>query len=611
MQTLFHTTVHILRKAFPPQRRALAAWTGGALLLVFLSVTVYAAVREEQPSVLVQTGYSDAADADMGSGNTLIQPELLSGSSSTMLLGSVLSNDTANIYPRRDGIIEDIYVDIGDHIEKNQVIALLLPQGVEGQSAAMIAEQGARRDQAASELSSAKIVAEQMVSNAVQQVLEKETELTVAKREQQAVLKRFAELDANVSQMNEQALTAVRSARQLIEQILTGSNSRSGEDIHEEDIRRQLGLLNTQIRYTIAPQFTELDSLEQQMLSAEEHERAKFLEQIIDVADTALSTTVSLLGATPSVPNAQPGLFTQEEIAALTQSVFGAQQNLFMAKEKFQNARIALETLSSSEPELALAYRTESVEGAMSNSVRMLEAQLGTVRDSVRLTEANQQQMAERQRSMLSVADAMLQSEVAQSGHRQIRSPFSGTVSKRFIEVGQIVMSSMPTFELVDVSTSLAKKAKQEIEFGLPEDLMGTLLMGEELFFTLASDSGTPHRATVSRVSPQVDSESRTITVRARVEDDVALPNNASVRVHIERRALPVYRLPSYAVKRMGGRNVIWTQNPDGGQPLSISVDVLSEDGEFAEVTGDLSPETLVLPNPPEFLINDDSPNPS
>jgi len=52
----------------------------------------------------------------------------------TSLIGKVLSHESAQVYPRRTGIVEDILVDIGDVVKKGQVLAYLLPEGVENQS---------------------------------------------------------------------------------------------------------------------------------------------------------------------------------------------------------------------------------------------------------------------------------------------------------------------------------------------------------------------------------------------------------------------------------------------------------------------------------------------
>lgn len=216
---------------------------------------------------------------------------------------------------------------------------------------------------------------------------------------------------------------------------------------------------------------------------------------------------------------------------------------------------------------------------------------------------------------MVGVAKAMLNVEVAQSGNREIRSPFSGTVSKRFIEVGKIVMPSMAAFELTGVPTSLAKKAKSEIQFGLPERLQGALMPGDRVTFFLPGNGTMEYGAVVTRKSPQVDGETHTVTVQAKIDDGLNLPHQTSVRVRIVDTSLPLYRVPSFAVKREGERNYIWAMSQESQGTERLYVNVRSEDGENAEITGDLSEETVVLLDPPELIMlmvsdetTDDSP---
>jgi len=195
-----------------------------------------------------------------------------------------------------------------------------------------------------------------------------------------------------------------------------------------------------------------------------------------------------------------------------------------------------------------------------------------------------------------------LQSEYASSGHREIRSPFSGTVSKRFVNVGQIVMPSMSAFELTDVPTSLAKKAKSELQFGLPEYLQSAVDVGDTVTFFLQTDDMRQHSAIVTRKSPQVDMQTHTVTVQAKIPDDLQLPHQSSVRIRITDEKRPVYRVPSSAVKREAERNYVWILDPQTQNPTQSPVSVIAEDGEFAEVTGTITAESVVILDPPDLF---------
>lgn len=561
------------------------------LLAGFYLATDKQSQRSDQPSTAIT-----------GTGLNLTSPELISDESSVVLLGTVLSHETANIYPRREGIVEDVYVDIGDTVKKGQIVALLLPKGVEGQSAAIIAEQQARKAQAESNLKTAEIVAEETIIGSQQKISELQTDLEIAKHAQEAMLADFAQKEAQILQTREQAYTTVRSARQLIEQTLLGSNSRPGQQLQEDDLLDQLGLLSPLLRYDILPQFNDMYELEQQYLSLSNRQQEEKIYDLIAQTETTFSTLLSLLGATPTVPSTQSGKFTQTELASITSQVLSSQNALLKAKEMLQDAETSFDSMTAAEPDVYRAYRTGNSDLAKSSNVKKFESQIVTAYNSLELTKANQEQMIERQRTQLSIAESQLNREYAQTGHRQIRSPFSGVVSKRFVEVGQIVMPSMASFELTGVPTTLAKKAKAEIRFGLPEELRDAVEIDDSITFFLPADELESFEAVITRKSPQVDMQTRTFIVHARVPDELKLPHQTSVRVRITDSSRPLYRVSSLLVKREDDRNFLWVLDPESNKPEKQYVSVSAEDGEFADITGDISEETSILLDPPDLF---------
>ena len=591
------------------KRRVLTFGSAAVLLVISVSGVVYAAMQNSTPPTLTQTGQEKSASEESAT-LTTIQPSLVSGSSSVILLGSVLSHETANIYPRRDGIVEDVYVDIGDSVKKGQIVAILLPKGVEGQSVAMIAEKQARKAQAETDRSTTKQVANETLISNRQKINEKETELLIAEREQESIIQKFTESEANVSQMQEQTFTAVQNARQLIEWITLGSNSRSSVTIDDKDIMNILGIQDSSntARYDIVYQFNTLYSAEQEYLNTANSKKATMIDSLLPLALNALGTTNTLLQYTPTQPSANGiSQLSHQQLTDRLNKVVSAQDMIYKAKEKLEDARNSFQTLVASEPDLYRAYRSGNYDSVQSNKVRMLEEQIRTANNNLALTEANQEQMVEMKKRQVDIAAAMLQSEYAQSGHRQIQSPFTGIISKRFVDVGQIVMPSMPAFELTNVPTSLAKKAKAEIQFGLPENLLSAIEVGDRVTFFLQTDESKQFTAEVTRKSPQVDMTTRTVTVQAKVPDDLNLPHQASVRIRLVDEKKPVFRLPSSAVKRAKDQNYIWVLDTKLQKPMKHLVSVIAEDGEFAELTGDITVNSKVILDPPDlFLMQDD-----
>lgn len=585
------------------QKRKRIAIVGVGTLCLALAFTfsVFAAMQKEViPETLIETG---SASTEVQT----VRPVLVSGSSSILLLGSVLSHETANIYPRRDGIVEDVLVDIGDTVHKNQVVALLLSKGVEGQSAAMIAEKHARKSQAESDLTTAMQVAQETLINTRQQIKEKETELLIASREQAALVQRFSESEANITQMREQAFTAIQNSRQLIEWILLGSNSRTGIEIQSTTLLKSLGIQDgsNASRYDAAYALNALYSAENEYVTASVLQKPRVIDRLFSLALDGLSKTNTILQYTPAQPSAN-GIdqLSYEQLADRLNKVLSVQDMVYKAKEKLEDARNSFQSLVSSEPELYRAYQQGNFDAAKSNTVQMLEEEIRSAQNGLYLTEANQQQVVERQKSMVNIANAMLQSEYVQSGHRQIRSPFTGTVSKRFIDVGQIVMPSMSAFELTGVPTSLAKKAKTEVQFGLPERLISAIDIGDTVLFFLQTDESTPYTAEVTRKSPQVDMQTHTITVQAKVPDSLNLSHGTSVRIRITDEKKPIFKVPSSTVKRRDDTNVVWVLDLENQKPIERIVSVIAEDGEFAEITGSISETSDIVLSAPA-LFND------
>ena len=531
-----------------------------------------------------------------------LQVELLRDSS-LLIPGTVLSNETANIYVRRDGIVEDVYVDIGDEVEKGEVVALLLPQGVEGQSAAKIAEKSAMQARAEADHLNAQSVAIESVSKAEQQIAEKKTALEIAKREQQGLIKKMAQSAEHVIQMRDQAFLAARDARQAMERILTGSNARVNGDIREDEILRAIGSLsaNNIKRHEIVSLLNALYDTENFYLNAAEAEVDTVLRKYLAQIDETFLVLHDLLALTGGTPIYQPGRDIKLDPTDIINTIHTTQSKALLRKEMWQDALLAYEELIASEPELYKAMLGE-MENAQSNKVKLLTSQLQTTENSHSLIESQQQQMIERSEKAVKIANASLRAESAQSGHRKIRSPFTGIISKRFIDVGEVVMTSRPAFELVDVPTSLAKEAKTEIKFGLPEHLQSSVDIDSTITFLMPGDDELPYEAIVTRKSPQVDRETRTITVQAKIADDISLPHQSNVRVRIDEHGEPVYRIPSYAVKREEEGNILWVLDTETDEPMQKSITVIAEDGEFAEVTGDIDAKTLVILDPPDLF---------
>ncbi|MDP3975663.1 MAG: efflux RND transporter periplasmic adaptor subunit [bacterium] len=555
----------------------------------------------------------------------LVSPRPLKDSS-LELIGTVLSHETASVYPRREGIVEDILVDIGDRVEKNQVIAKLLPPGVAGKSAGMIAEKRALLNQAQAELENTQLVTEAILKNSQEELAAKMTAIKGLKKNKKSMIEqstaaletttvnetaRIANAQKTVEisgtqivQMIDRALVEIASARQTMEIAFYGDFGRNRTNYYSEaSIPSYLRIASASLISEIASDLNILSQAESELLVLE---AAVKKERVPEV----LSLTLGLLTRTQAVlKNGIPGdAETQKDLNDTIGELIEHRSEVLDAKQDLEDAindhaavvqELAVMT-SEQEKNITTAQKELQTTTTLQDSeVANLNAEIRVQEKNLRLTEAERRQMNEKMKNDLDLAKALYQQEFASSGDREIRSPFSGIISKRFIQVGEVAMPTAPVFELTDVSTSLSKKAKREIQFGLPEDMSMMVDVGKELEFFLASNPGEIYKATVTRKSPQIDLGSRTLIVQARLDDSLQLPRNTSVRVKIPRTSVPIFQIPSQVVVRDDERNFIWVLPSGGGGLEQLSIQVLAEDGELAEVFGEISEQTQILVDPP------------
>jgi membrane fusion protein (multidrug efflux system) len=109
---------------------------------------------------------------------------------------------------------------------------------------------------------------------------------------------------------------------------------------------------------------------------------------------------------------------------------------------------------------------------------------------------------------------AVAQRELAERALRDstVRAPFSGLVARRFVSAGEFVSPGKPLFELVALDPI-------EVEFFLPEKDASRVALGVPVGVKVAPFPDERFAATVTVVSPTIDSVTRTLRVKA------SLPN--------------------------------------------------------------------------------------
>jgi membrane fusion protein (multidrug efflux system) len=187
-------------------------------------------------------------------------------------------------------------------------------------------------------------------------------------------------------------------------------------------------------------------------------------------------------------------------------------------------------------------------------------------------------------------AVAEAQAAARLSGHQAkltlVRAPFSGTITKRHVDLGNLANGSAPLFTLQDLGTI-------RVELFLPEREAARVPADAPV--TLELLDGSRFDARLLRRAPVVDALTGTVkfTVESTQPPPGAVPG-AFVRASVlTERAVSVPALPTSAILDVAGVPHVWVLRE--GKARRVPVDLGVSDGEYSELRGGLAPTDAVV----------------
>lgn len=214
-----------------------------------------------------------------------------------------------------------------------------------------------------------------------------------------------------------------------------------------------------------------------------------------------------------------------------------------------QDVRLQLDAaraqLQSAESSLQLAraerdrYRTLQQRGMISKS------QADSAENTFRAAEARLRQV----RAELNVADN-------QAGYAVLKAPQSGVIVQRRAEVGQVVAAGQTVFVL-------AADGEREVLIDLPEQVIGSLDIGQQVAVELWSQPGERLAGRIRELSPAADPRSRTYAARVALQPrDAQVELGQSARVLIARHGDVPLAVPLSAISAEQGQPYVWVVDP-------------------------------------------------
>ena len=159
----------------------------------------------------------------------------------------------------------------------------------------------------------------------------------------------------------------------------------------------------------------------------------------------------------------------------------------------------------------------------------------------------------------------------------EVHAPFSGTVLVKSVVPGDLVTEGTPLFTVADLSRVWAVARPYENEAAL-------LVPGMEVEVEPAGEPGRTHRGRISSSEASVDRDTRTLSVRAELDNlDGALKPGMSARaifrVPLKESGQPPLVVPVSAVVDTGGQQLVFRElTPGSYEPLAVAVSARAGD---------------------------------
>jgi RND family efflux transporter MFP subunit len=181
--------------------------------------------------------------------------------------------------------------------------------------------------------------------------------------------------------------------------------------------------------------------------------------------------------------------------------------------------------------ELAQAKQSHERAGELHKRTLISQQALEDAETTLRLKAASYDaalQNARNLRADVDASDATMKLADRQLRDTFIRAPFDGFVQKRMVSVGELVKDQMPVMTVVRVDPL---KLLAEI----PERMAPWIKVGQSLDLRVDAFQGTTFAATVSRISPAVNTQTRTFAFEASAPNtDARLKPGTFARVLLE-----------------------------------------------------------------------------
>lgn len=254
----------------------------------------------------------------------------------------------------------------------------------------------------------------------------------------------------------------------------------------------------------------------------------------------------------------------------------------------------------------AIAARVQAAAGAALAKSTVARWKSLREKDAVTQQDMDERASAYNQaQANLAAADANVERLRKLSGFNRVVAPFDGVVTRRNIDVGDLVNAG--NGGVGQALFTVAKIDPLRLYIYVPQVYAGQVKIGDEVKVTLAERAGQTYRGAVARTARAIDTVTRTMQVEIRVPNpDGSLITGSYVQatlpINVDAKALVVPT--NVLLFRPGGTRVALV---DGAGHVRLAGVTLGTDfGDRVQVLSGLKPTDRMILNPADSLADGD-----
>jgi RND family efflux transporter MFP subunit len=206
--------------------------------------------------------------------------------------------------------------------------------------------------------------------------------------------------------------------------------------------------------------------------------------------------------------------------------------------------------------------------------------------------------------STVKSAQANMQRLEELQSFEKIYAPFSGVITARNVDVGQLINAGSGTTQLFRISSINVLR----VYVNVPQVYSQTAVPGTTAQLSFSEFPGQSFTGKLVRTARAIDPSSRTLLVEIDVDnrDGKLMPGAyAQVHMNVHNEVVPMIIPVSALIFRSEGLQVgTVIKGPNGDQAKLVHVTLGQDDGSTVQVIQGLDADSRVIQNPPDSLID-------